>query len=1051
MVDAVASRPSPPAPLRSVLVRARLVGQLLDRFERRVVRIQAGAGFGKTTVLAQAVAENALAPRGIDVWVPCRPGDGSAGDLVRPILAGLGEPSPAGAVVDADGLVIDALWRLAPDPVAVIVDDVQLLPPGSEAAALLGRLVQHAPDHVHVVMAGRTIPSLPLARLLARGEVVDIGEADLIFDDRELKELALLRGAPAPSAATGGWPALVELSLSSGVQATADFLWEEVLAGLSDDQLELLRVVVAAGGADDALASELMGRPIDLRSALAGIPMVAVDTQGWCTVHGLWESVVAGRGAGPAGTPGSTSPSPAQEPTEQWPPPAVRRVAAQRAAADGYPGRAFELLAGAELWDDVLELLTAVCDSVNPPVDPDQLERWVDALPAAVAAAPPAILARGLARLDHDVDAAVALLQQARQHYEDAGDVTGELRVMTHLANNLYSRGDVATGAPLLARVEALAAGGHAVAGAYATFGRAAFWEMLGDAVQAHETLADVPEGSFGGSFAALATRLRAQGELLFGDLDRARLLALDAVDYGIAAFRPTAMTIVFYALWMQGRRAEALALLPDIQPPAHGSTRKHDIGSATNTALIAAWQGDTATAAAVLDPVLDDLQASEIVVSQVVGQLARAARLLAEGDEPAAAALLDDELTARPPAGRPTTAHLRALALPWILAPSTRPYFASLPLGAGPRLARRLADVLARSRESGAAALDEAVDVGTGRTEPFAWPAPAVVVSHLPVPWAVELAVRGLAAGGRHTEPAQAVLDELAPSAARPVLRRLLRHPDKAVARTAKAALADAAAPPPFRLRLEVLGPVRLRRDGRLVDHPDWRRERVRALLAELVRRRRATRDELAATLWPDLEPEAAANNLRVTLSYLLKVLEPDRAESEPSWFVRADRTLVTFEGGEAITVDVEEFERHLADAAGHEEAGTPSLATPSYLAACAVYGGDLLADVVVDAATELRRDRLRADFVAAAVRAGELVTASGDARTALTLAERALAADEWCEAAYRVAAAAHLAVDDRGAARRTLELALAKCDELDVAVEHRTAMLARRLNLDV
>ena len=67
--------PARPAGLPRVLdvelPRLRLVRLLEGRWDRPVTLLVAGPGFGKTTVLAQAVRAHQVAPRGIDVWVSC--------------------------------------------------------------------------------------------------------------------------------------------------------------------------------------------------------------------------------------------------------------------------------------------------------------------------------------------------------------------------------------------------------------------------------------------------------------------------------------------------------------------------------------------------------------------------------------------------------------------------------------------------------------------------------------------------------------------------------------------------------------------------------------------------------------------------------------------------------------------------------------------------------------------------------------------------------------------------------------------------------------------
>src|SRR6185437_16168301 len=73
--SSAAALPTQPAALPRALdvelPRLRLVRLLEGRWDRAVTLLVAGAGFGKTTVLAQAVRAHQVAPRGFDVWVSC--------------------------------------------------------------------------------------------------------------------------------------------------------------------------------------------------------------------------------------------------------------------------------------------------------------------------------------------------------------------------------------------------------------------------------------------------------------------------------------------------------------------------------------------------------------------------------------------------------------------------------------------------------------------------------------------------------------------------------------------------------------------------------------------------------------------------------------------------------------------------------------------------------------------------------------------------------------------------------------------------------------------
>lgn len=201
-----------------MVLRPRLLGVLADRWERRVTAVVGGAGAGKSTLLAQAVTENALDPRGVDVWVGCSADDAAASSLGSGLCAALGVAPP----VEVDpaaiaGAVAEAVLGSAPVGVTLVLDDVHLVPEGSEGADLLRRLASDLPANGHLVLAGRRKPPLPMARLVALGDAVVVGEEALAFTGDELTDFAGLRGLDAGTSATlAPWPAVAELMASAG-------------------------------------------------------------------------------------------------------------------------------------------------------------------------------------------------------------------------------------------------------------------------------------------------------------------------------------------------------------------------------------------------------------------------------------------------------------------------------------------------------------------------------------------------------------------------------------------------------------------------------------------------------------------------------------------------------------------------------------------------------------------------------------------------------------------------------------------------------------------
>jgi DNA-binding SARP family transcriptional activator len=261
---------------------------------------------------------------------------------------------------------------------------------------------------------------------------------------------------------------------------------------------------------------------------------------------------------------------------------------------------------------------------------------------------------------------------------------------------------------------------------------------------------------------------------------------------------------------------------------------------------------------------------------------------------------------------------------------------------------------------------------------------------------------------------------------------------------------LAAVPAPPPRTTHLAVLGPVALRRDGpdgeEVVD-TGVRRRRLQFLIAFLIGHRRTTRAAIIAALWPDLDEQAALNNLSVTLNHLLRLLEPWRNSGDPSYLVRLEGHVVQLITGTYLTLDIDQFDQHQADAARAEADGTPSAALDHDLAAMALYRGDLVADLPDTAWFSLEREHYRSRFVTTAVRAGQLLLGRGDIDHAEEVAQQALTVDPWAEPAYAVLVGAALTRDDRSAARRLLQRCIDALAELGTMPSTATQQLHRRV----
>ena len=1015
----------PPEPLSDLLIRPRLLRALLGRWEHRVTLVVGGAGLGKTTLLVQAVADNRLASRGTDVWLGLEPGDTDADRLALGVSGALEVPAANGADADPPAAdpeaIADAVWQRAPAEVCLVLDDGHVLAEGTGGAAWLAALVDVLPANAHLVLASRTELPLPLARLAAKRELLRLGDDDMRFSQDELAGFAKVRGVdPGQLDATGGWPAMAEIATRTSGPAGGDYLWEEVLQPLGPERRHLLAVVSDLGGADDALASATIGHGVDLPAALAGIPLVDRDANGWHAPHALWGSVLCGT----------------LDPDDRV---AIRRRAAAHLTDRGRYDEALGLLHDPGLWDAQPAVLRAACLSSDRIVS-SQLGRWLAESPPAVRASTPGRLAAGLHAFFTVPGEAIGPLRQAVEACQTDGDVDGELAAIAPLGRISWYDGDVAAIGELLPRIVELEATGRPRAVAIAALARALVADLAGDDATVIAEVRDIDLDALDPSWALSGCFIAGLAQLGLGDPEAAAGIADRGPSAGPGSGYMMA-TLLLQVRWHQGRLAEVLDRLPTVVAENRASGIANDLYMGQVLAAVDhAYAGDVPAARQAVD------EARSVALPPLLGPmapgtaLAVAALQLAEGDEAAAAATLREVMGHYGIDASTVRYHWRhTLALSYVLLPEARHYWDRRPLGGWVATSRSLAAAVVALRSD---------DADPGLRDLDA----DVVRASLPHPFAAELAV-GLARAGR--PEGRALLDALG-APGRDALRRLVTdrpdRPDRVGrAKAARALLAAVPSPPPRPTHLALLGTVELRRDGpggEEVVARDLRRQRVKALTAYLVLHRRTTRSAVAAALWPDLDDRAAANNLGVTMSHLLGLLEPWRQRGEPSFLVRLDGQSVQLMTGDHLRLDVDDFDRHRAAAAEAAAGGLPSQALDHYRAAVDLYRGDLCLDLEESDWLWLDRELYRTRFVASAVRAGQLLLASGDPAAARDVAHRAVAVDEWSEGAYGVLVGAALAQGQRATAHRLLQRCLAALADLGVTPTEPTLQLHRRLD---
>jgi LuxR family maltose regulon positive regulatory protein len=268
-----------PPPRPKIVLRPRLIERLNEALSSgcKLTLISASAGFGKTTLVSGWVAgcERSTA------WLSLDEGDNDptrfltylvaalqtiAANIGKGVLGVLQSPQPPSAESILTALLNEI--TTIPDNFILVLDDYHVIDaePVDQAFTFL---LEHLPPQMHLVIATREDPHLPLARLRARGQLTELRAADLRFTPSEATEFLnqvmglnlLAEHIAAMETRTEGWIAglqLAAISLQGNQDAASfiksftgshhfvlDYLLEEVLEQQSESvQTFLLRTSI---------------------------------------------------------------------------------------------------------------------------------------------------------------------------------------------------------------------------------------------------------------------------------------------------------------------------------------------------------------------------------------------------------------------------------------------------------------------------------------------------------------------------------------------------------------------------------------------------------------------------------------------------------------------------------------------------------------------------------------------------------------------------------------------------------------------------------------
>jgi LuxR family transcriptional regulator, maltose regulon positive regulatory protein len=427
--------------------RARLVAALEAGLAARLVVICAPAGAGKTALLA----DWARTGRRPVAWLSLDEADNDPARFWRHTVAALGRVRPPIAERVApllglpappsfDGLVTAVINELAAqadeEEVLLVLDDYHLID-AQPVHTSLTFLLEHLPPGLHLVLASRIDPPLPLARLRAGRQLAELRAQDLRFTADEAA--ALLReavGADLPGAEVAaltaraeGWAAGLQLAALSlrGQADTAgfvaafsgshrfvlDYLTEEVLGQQSEPVRRFLLETSVLDQLSGALCDAVTGRA-DSQAMLEAIEranlfLVPLDeVRGWWRYHQLFADLLRARLQ--QEQPGKLT--------------GLHRAAAEWCDAHGLVDETIRhaLAIGDTAW--AARLIERHYDTLFRRVEGATVDRWVKALPEELLRSRPRLLlaqAVGTLMTGH-VDHVDPLIAAAERALEAGGD-----------------------------------------------------------------------------------------------------------------------------------------------------------------------------------------------------------------------------------------------------------------------------------------------------------------------------------------------------------------------------------------------------------------------------------------------------------------------------------------------------------------------------------------------------------------------------------------------------------------------------------------------------
>lgn len=320
-------------PVRANLVARPRLTRLLDEGQAAsLILLSAPAGFGKTTLLAEWLAQGGRN----GCWLSLDAADNDPPRFLAYLFAALQRvlPQVAGDLAlllrsaeppSAEALLATLVNEVAqvPDDLILVLDDYHVITSPAVNCALTF-LLENLPHNLHLLISTRSDPAIPVARLRSRGQVVELRTDELRFTPEEAahflnRSMGLALSAEQVAALderAEGWIAGLQMAalsmrgredVGAFIRAFAgtnrfilDFLVEEVLAREPEEvQSFLLQTAVLTrlcGPLCDAVTGGDNGREMLERLERRNLFVVPLDDdRRWYRYHHLFADLLQAR------------------------------------------------------------------------------------------------------------------------------------------------------------------------------------------------------------------------------------------------------------------------------------------------------------------------------------------------------------------------------------------------------------------------------------------------------------------------------------------------------------------------------------------------------------------------------------------------------------------------------------------------------------------------------------------------------------------------------------------------------------------------------------